>query len=285
MTAMIPGIRDRRILGGIRIVDASTGEMVTAPLTLSADRLSFKRNRSGIFAVIGIAPGTVEEAALAKHITAFATPPAQPDPGSVNFTVTVSDPRQTYIPRRFTLDLPRGENWHLPIDVALHPTPAAPVGPNWSGLRASLNRQEGEDSVPLAGARLTIIRDSDDKVLGRGFADRRGEVLAIAVGIPVIDFTAPAIPAANGDGNGDGNGNGNDGGNGGAPPPAAVGAKTIATRIEIHTGPGDPWPPDPAAIEANGKTWVPVDGALPTPELRTGRLETAGLNLLLQPQA
>lgn len=270
MTAPGPGIRDRRILAGIRFIDASTGEMVTVALTLRCDGLSFRRNRSGLHAVTGVASGTAGGAALAQHLTAFAEAPAEPAPGSVGFTVTVSDPGQAYIPRRFRLELPRGDDWRLPVEVTLHPAPAAPLGPNWSGVRASLNRRDGDATVPLAGARLTLLRNSDDKVLGRGFADRRGEVLAVAVGIPVIDFTAPSAPSEPAR----------------LTPPPAVGTKTVAVRVEIHTGPGDPWPPDPAAIEAGGQAWEPVAGTLlPTPELRTGRLETAGLNLLLQPQA
>lgn len=139
-----------------------------------------------------------------------------------------------------------------------------PVAPNWAGVRATLSQTVDGNRVPLPGARLRLLRDGDGQELGIGYADQRGEVLAVAVGIPVVDFTT--TPPANG----------------GATP--AVGAKTVTARIEIHTGPGAAWPPDPEAIETQGQAWVPVQGDLPKPELRTGRLETANLALHLQPQ-
>ena len=262
---MTADIIERRILAGIRFVDSATGGHVGAPLRLSAPRLAFTRNRSGLFAVTGLRPETDAERDLAAHLTAFAAPPDEPPAGSLDFEATVSDPAGRYLPRRFTFSLPRGEDWAEPVEVALFPAPGAPLAPNWSGVRASLRRETGEGTAPLAGARLTVIRDSDGRVLGRGFSDRRGEVLAIVVGIQVIDFSATP------------NGDGED--------PPEVGARTVPTRIEIHTGPGDdPWPPYPEAIEAQGQAWEPVSGSLPTPELSTGRVATADLSLLLEPQ-
>lgn len=260
MTAVVV---QRRILAGIRFVDAATGGIVRSPLTLGSPQLSFARNRSGLHAVTGLRPETDEEHDLAAHLDTFESPPEEPPAGSVAFTVTVEDPGGRYMPRRFAIALPRGEDWAEPIDVELFPAPAAALGPNWSGVRASLRREDAAGTAPLAGARLTVLRQSDDEVLGHGFSDRRGEVLVAVVGIQVIDFTAPP---PDGD------------------EPPDVGARTVPTRIEIHTGPGDPWPPDPEAIEAQGQAWEPVSGTLPSPNLRTGRVETADLSLLLQPQ-
>ncbi len=262
MTLLSPIIRERRILAGVRFRDASTGETVMSPLEISSDRLSFTRNRSGRPGVTGIRPQGAAEEQLAAHLAAFSDAPAQPAADSLAFAAVVTDPSSLYIPRAFSIGLPRGDDWADPIEIDLYPAPAATVGPNWSGLRASLRQQ---DDTPLTGARVRILRDSDGTELGQGYSDQRGEVLAIAVGIPVIDFTTTPPPA-----------------NGGS---QAVGAKTVTARIEIHTGPGESWPPDPAAIDANGQAWEPTQGALPKPELRTGRLETADLALLLQPQA
>lgn len=255
---------ERRVLAGIRFVDSATGAAVRLPLEVESPRLGFTRNRSGLHAVSSLRPETANERALAAHLDAFEAPPDAPGPASVGFAATVSDPRGRYLPRRFGLSLPRGEDWAETLEVALFPAPSALLAPNWSGVRASLRRQEGGASVPLAGARLTVIRDGDNTVLAHGFSDRRGEVRAVVVGVQIVDFTA--TPA-----------NGDDA-------PAGVGTRTVATRIEIRTGPGDAWPPDPEAIEAQGQAWEPVDGDFPTPELRTGRVETAGLSLLLQPQ-
>lgn len=267
MRLVNPIIRDRRVLAGLRFRDAPTGETVMAPLDLASDKLRFTRNRSGRYAITGLRAETAAEQQLLAHLDAFTQAPAQPAADSVSFPVTVSDPKGLYIPRTFSVDLPRGQDWDQPIEIDLYPSAAASVGSNWSGLRASLSRQQGQDTSPIAGARVRILRDSDGTELGQGYSDQRGEVLAIAVGIPVIDFTTTPPPA-----------------NGGGAA-QAVGAKTVTTRIEIHTGPGESWPPDPAAIDANGQSWEPVQGALPKPELRTGRLETADLALTLQPQA
>ena len=258
-----PILRDRRILAGLRIRDGVTGETIRRPLRVSAERLRFQRNRSGLFAVTGVTPTTPDETALAAHLDVFADAPATPADGSVTFPITVEDPDGRYVPAVFQLALPRGEALTEAVDIDLFPGPLAPVSPNWSGVRAALFDATGPQPQPLAGARLTIRRASDSQLLGTGFADRRGEVLAIAAGIPVIDFTAPA--------------------NGGAGAPPPVGTAATATTIAIHTGPGAAWPPDPAAIDTNGQAWEPTAGTLPTPELRTGRLETAGLTLLLQP--
>jgi len=256
-----PLVRDGRILAALRFTDAVTGEMVRRALDLRSDRLSFTRNLSGLFAVTGLAPqpGNAAEEALAAHLRAFDAAPAQPPAGSVTLALTVTDLSGRYLPRAVALALPRGDAWDQAVDVPLYPAPAAPLSPNWSGVRASLATAAG----PLAGARLTLRRASDGAVLGRGFSDRRGEVLAIAAGIPVIDFTAPS--------------------NGAGPAPASVGTATTRATIAIETAPGEPWPPDPQAIDGAPRSWVPVAGTLPEPELRTGRLVTDGLSLTLQP--
>lgn len=263
---MIPIMVERRVLAGVRFLDAATGRLIDAPLILASSQLTFTRNRSGLFAVTGLRPETEDEHALAAHLDVFEAAPEQPAAGSVDVEITVSDPRKHYLPLRFRLSLPRGEDLATPIDVALFLAPSALLAPNWSGVRASLIREEDGVPVALTGARLTLIRESDGEELARGFSDRRGEVLAVAVGIQVVDFTQP--PPDDDDG---------------ATPGA--GAQTVAARIQIHTGPGEsPWPPDPEAIEAEGEAWEPVSGTLPMPALRTGHVETADLLLLLQPE-
>lgn len=257
---------ERRILAAIRFVEAATGAQVRSPLVLTSPRLSFSRNRSGLFAVSGLRPATDAERDLAAHLDAFDVAPDAPAAGSLAFEATVSDSLGRYLPRRFAIALPRGEAWAQPIDVQLFPAPNARLAPNWSGVRASLHHQANGGTAPLTGARLSVIRTSDDQVLGRGFSDQRGEVLVVVVGVQVVDFTATPN-------------------NGGDEEPVEFGSRTVATRIEIHTASEDSsWPPDPEAIEAEGQAWEPVAGSLPAPELMTGRVETADLSLLLQPQ-
>ena len=166
------------------------------------------------------------------------------------------------------MNLPRGAAAASALSVNMYPSPSAPIGQNWSGVRASLKTAAPGGELPLAGARLSLLRASDDEVLGSGISDARGEVLAVAVGIPVIDFTTNAGPSPTP-----------------APQPAPVGTKKVPVKLIIETAPGRPWPTDPDAITSNGQSWVPVSGALPTLELETGHIVSDGLDLLLKPQA
>ncbi|TVQ32933.1 MAG: hypothetical protein EA356_12880 [Geminicoccaceae bacterium] len=263
---MAPLVLDRRALAALRPVDRATGAPVTAPLAVTAPGLRFTRNRSGLFTVTGVVPRTAAERELAEHLESFTAPPSTPPAESLGFALTLADPAGRYLPRRLTLRLPRTPALvQQPIDVALFPAATAPLAPNWSAVRARLQRVVGGQPGPLSGARLRLLRDADDVVLGEGFSDARGEALAIAVGIPVIDFTLPS----NGDGDDDGS--------------AVVGTTSVLARLAVHTASAAPeHPADPDAITATPFAWAPIAGPMPNVELRTGR-EVAGLTLLLGP--
>jgi len=257
-----PSIVDRRVLGAVELADGATGERITAPMVFKSDLLGFVRNRAGLYAINRVAARTAQEKALRAHLSAFEAAPGGLADGAVAVDVTIEDPTRRYVPRMLSLALPRGAQTGTPIRAEMYPGAAAPVGQNWSGLRMALRRRAGSDEVPLAGARITLLRDSDDAELGRGYTDIRGEALVIAVGIPVIDFTTDT----------------------GTSPSALVGTKKVTARIEVHTGPGQAWPPNPEAIETSGQAWVPDSGTLPKPELATGSILSAGLSFLMKPQ-
>ena len=139
--------------------------------------------------------------------------------------------------------------------------------------------------MPLIRAR----RKSDNTTLAEGFTDQRGEAFVPIIGIPVIDFVTepvedtdnggsfPGDDDENGIGGFDGNGNGN--GNG------AVSTKTVKAVIEILTPKStDSWPPNPQAIEDDPQSWIPVSGAMPEPDLQTGKIITENLGLEVKPQ-
>ena len=268
---------DRRVLGAFELYDAATEERITAPMHLVSERLNFVRNRSGLQVIDGLAPEGAEERKLAAHLDSFEKPPTTPGIGSLSFRVAVSDPSGRYVSRTCSVALPLGQQVMQPVRVAMYPAASAPLGQNWAGVRATLLRETADGEAPLAGARLSLLREDDDAVLGSGISDARGEVLAVAVGLPVIDFTT--APPVNGNGIGNGNGNGP-----GGPAPAPIGTKKVPAKLRIETGPGRPWPADPDAIETNGQEWVPVSGDLPSIELETGSIRTAGLRLLLEPK-
>jgi hypothetical protein len=253
-------ILDRRALGAIELLDAATKERITAPVQLQSDALGFVQNRSGLHVINSLRAVTNSQKLLAEHLNNFLDAPANLADSALNFNIIISDPKGRYVTRNLTVSLPQGAAVNTIIQVTLYPSASAPIGRNWSGIRGTFTQASSAGPVPLQGARVTLLRDVDSVVLGRGYTDQRGEVLAVAVGIPVIDFTA------------DSNNN------------TLVGTKKVTTRIEIHTGTGQAWPPDPEAIETSGQAWVPTIGTLPKPELATGQIVTAGMSVLLQHQ-
>ena len=182
---------DRRYLGALKCIDRAAGFHLTRLLRLSSNDLEFIRNRSSLY-VIKNARG------LEHHLDAFDAAPDSPAVGTLSFDVDVVDPSLRYLPRRITVALPRdadpantGTDGSLfrPIEVPLYPSPGANLAANWTAVRVSLTREAaGSTPVPVAGALLRVIRNSDDAVLSSGLTDERGEGLVIVPGIPITQF-------------------------------------------------------------------------------------------------
>jgi hypothetical protein len=179
---------DRRVLGAVRFLDATSQLQVRTGLQVQSETARLRINRSGLF-VIWSAQG------LEAHETAFDSPPATPPIGSVQVLLTVSDTASRYLARRCTLRLPRspdvdkiGLNSSLfqPIDVRLFPAPTAPVLSGWALIRATV-KKAGSDSV-LAGALIRIVKTADQTLLASGLSDSRGEALVVVPGIPATTF-------------------------------------------------------------------------------------------------
>jgi hypothetical protein len=231
---------DRRVLGAVRFVDVTTRLPVHAPLNVRAGVVEIEdtprgyRMTGGVpirstprgYYVLERAPGLEDfEAALAKD--AFAAPPDEPAVGAVAVTLTVVDDRERrYLPRRWTVRLPRdtdrdsSESLFQAVEVAMFPSPAARTSPGWAVLRASL--VDNATSAPLPGALLLVRRASDGTTLGRGLSDDRGEALVSIAGIPVTTWGEGAGPV-------------------------------LATRVDatlaVAANPGAPKPPDPDDLE------------------------------------
>lgn len=176
---------ENRVLGAISFIDATTGQRITEQMTVSGAGVSLRRNFSGYY-VITRADG------LAAHNESFQDPPAAPTVESLDFTLQVEDPRRQYLPRRFTVELPRNpdpdsENAIVkPIEVRVYPAPIAQVGPRWAIVRASVFRQGSDER--LGGALIRVRRTSDGEVLARALSDERGEALVAVEGIPVTTW-------------------------------------------------------------------------------------------------
>lgn len=179
---------ERRILGALRCVDATTGVAIEQPLQVEladTDGVAARllRNRRGLY-VISAAPG------LEDHSAAFAQPPAS---AARAFTATVNDPGGRYLPRQASLTLPRNpdpghtaeaHSLFRAIDIPLYPSGTAQVGANWAVLRITLRETAGDC---LGGALLRVSRNG--AVLARGLTDWRGEALLPVSGVPVTTWS------------------------------------------------------------------------------------------------
>jgi len=179
---------ESRVLGAFRCFDASTDGDIGPPLTLRAlnGPARFVRNRGGLYVVTSWSE-------LATHESSFIDPPADPDVGSRELTISIADPTGRYLPRRVRLRLPRDpdpanaddpESLFQPAQVPMYPAASATTGANWSVLRVTVLEAGSGDA--LGGALLRVRRNGE--VIARGLSDGRGEALLALVGVPMLTF-------------------------------------------------------------------------------------------------
>jgi hypothetical protein len=257
---------ERRVLGAIRLIDATTGRPLHRPLSVSAEGVRFLVNREQLY-VISQAPG------LEAHTTAFAAPPDEPAPGSAPIEITIDDPLGEYLPRRATVPLPRSPapaadepDLFAPEAVSMLPSPNAALRQNWSGIRVSLRQADGR---PVRGALLNLHRHvedaEDDELVASGLSDERGEALVIVPGLPVSRSVGGSET-------------------GGGPEPDAddgeVTTPETPVTLEIVVDPELPWPVDPARLMANRAQWrrAVETGSV---DLATGRIVHLNLQISL----
>jgi hypothetical protein len=185
---------DRRVLGAVSFLDATTRLRINSPLEVEARGVRLVRNRRSIY-VITRAPG------LRAYTDAFAQQPTPPAAGAVPLESTqvelrISDPAFQYVPRRFALRLPRDPitananqagSLFRPIEVSLFPSPAASVAPGWALIRATVREAETNSLLPWSLLRV-MSTDAEPRVLALGVADNRGEALVAVPGIPLTTF-------------------------------------------------------------------------------------------------
>ena len=179
-----------RVLGALRLVDATTRVPVARALRVDAPGASLVRNRSGLYVIR-------HWDVLAAHEGEFLSPPATPAPASQSLQLSVSDPAGDYLPVAAQIRLPRNsdpaqadaaDSLFQPAVVALYPSASAPVGANWAVLRVTLTESVSGDA--LGGALLRV--QSNGNVIARGLTDWRGEALVPVVGVPVTTFSDDA---------------------------------------------------------------------------------------------
>jgi hypothetical protein len=182
---------DRRVLGAVRFIDATTQMKVADGLQVQSETAMLRLNRAGLFVIWHVS-------GLQTHEAAFESPPTVPAVGSIPVALTVSDTSSRFLPRSCTLQLPRDPDpghaslagsLFQPIDVRLLPAPTAPVLSGWALIRATV-KKAGSDSV-LPGALILVLK-ADGSLLARGMSEMRGgtqgEALVAVPGIPVTTF-------------------------------------------------------------------------------------------------
>jgi len=179
-----------RVLGALRVVDATTRVPIERGLRVEASGAKLVRNRSGLYVIR-------HWDSLAAHEGEFLAAPATPAPGSLSLSVRVSDPLERYLAVAAQVALPRDsdpdqaaapDSLFQPAGVALYPSASAPVGANWAVLRVNLTETTSGDA--LGGALLRV--QSNGTVIARGLTDWRGEALVPVVGVPVTTFSDDA---------------------------------------------------------------------------------------------
>lgn len=176
---MIRLLVERRVLGAVQFIDATTGAPVRRPLRVASTARTWWQ-RSGLL-VIADAPG------LHEHTTAFTRPPDEPAVGSVAVPLQVTDPGWEYQPTTVSVVLPRSPE---PADAnsVLRPQPlrlwrtgAAPASPNWTVYRATLLLQ-GTDT-PVVGALVQLVAAGHTQ---QALSDATGQVTLALVGQPLF---------------------------------------------------------------------------------------------------
>ena len=175
----------RRIWAALQFVDAMSLRTIESPLQVDLLGATRRRNRSGLFVVVGLAGAA--QASFVTYEGAFDPIPAV---APLVLVGTVADPEGRYLPRRFTLALPRTSAavpglarapLYEATSVTLDPTPATPLLPTWAALRLSVQR----GGRPAAHAAIRVRRPAG-AVLGRGMTDARGEALVAVVGVAQV---------------------------------------------------------------------------------------------------
>lgn len=183
---------DRRVLGAVSFVDATTNLRILSPLAVQAEGVKLLRNQRGLY-IIASARG------LEAYSLSFKEQPATVALGSVEVALNIVDHGLEYLPRRCTIRLPRDpaptnagreNSLFRPVNVPLFPSPAATTLPGWGLIRATVMEIGTGNLLPWS---LIRVMRSDNppappRMLAMGLADNRGEALVPVPGIPITTW-------------------------------------------------------------------------------------------------
>lgn len=182
---MISTRLERRVLGAVQFLDATTGATIERGLNIQSEARVY-RQRSGLL-VIADAPG------LHEHTLAFAQAPVLPAEGSVPIRLHIHDPERQYQSTTVSVPLPRSadpaaSNSVLkPHPVKLWRTAAAPVSPSWTVYQVTLVITGTQ--APITGA-LISLEAAGHTV--QTLSDATGQATLALVGQPLFTLDAAA---------------------------------------------------------------------------------------------
>ncbi|MFG6413328.1 hypothetical protein ACG02S_05390 [Roseateles sp. DC23W] len=179
---------DRRVFGAIEFVDDVTDARVLAPLHVEAPGLGLLRNGSGFYVIRHFDD---HEA----YTRAFDGAPA--DPPRTDVAMTVHDPAHRYLPRGFTVALPRllrkptstvpeADNAVTPVQVRLHPAASQHLRATWAALRLRVVVDAGGPEVGLANVLVEATPAVAGLTVHRTMTDAHGEALVVIAGAPPL---------------------------------------------------------------------------------------------------
>jgi hypothetical protein len=243
-TIRIKENNDRRTLGALCFVDSATRAVIRRPLDVRAEGLSIIPNRSFLHVI-------VSAKVLERHVSAFESPPSDPDIGDLKFLVTVSDPIRNYLPRLVRIALPRttdpndADSLFTPISVPMYAASTRPSSPNWSVIRASVVDGDSPGANrPVGGALVRVVREEGGTLLAGGMTDARGEAMIVVPGIPVNSYvTENTLPDADPQDHDDWVATG------------SVVETETSVNLEVIADRTHPWPADPDDLTKNRLNW------------------------------
>lgn len=179
---------DRRVFGAIEFVDDVTAARVLAPLHVDAPGVGLMRNRSGLYVIRTIAGQDA-------YTRAFDAPPANPP--RANVPMTVRDPGNAYLPRGFTVKLPRllrtptspvaaEDDVLRPVQVRLSPAASLPLRGTWAALRLRVVAKDSSPEVGLANVLVEATPSVAGLDVQRTMTDSHGEALVVVAGAPPL---------------------------------------------------------------------------------------------------
>lgn len=218
---------DRRVLGAVRLVDAATGLPVGAGARLRVLGAVLARPAGDEVVPLGEGSVRIRPNAGGLHVLfraplfeaythAFEAPAAPPQTGAgpLRLRLAVEDAGPAYLPRAFTVDLPRAldpeaaDAVFTPVDVPLLRAPGARVAPGAARLVVRV-REAAAGARPLPGVLVRVFRSPrapGAAPLASGMTEwrgrLRGEALVPVAGLrrfrpgggdDVIETTVPVV--------------------------------------------------------------------------------------------